>query len=170
MRALNIGGGFPVGYSDTIASVETLQEIADNVRAEVAALLPEVRVMLEPGRALAAPGIDLVTTVGAVAARQETTWLFCDAGIYNALMEAMDGQGGTSYPIELLDPPISDETQLYTLAGPTGDSIDVIGRDIELPKGIAPGTRLRFRHAGAYTLCMASRFNGFEVPPVVLSR
>lgn len=166
LRRLNIGGGFPVEYSRDGSTVETVQEIGRAVHQEADALLPSVRLMLEPGRALAGPGIDLVTTVAASVARGDTTWLFCDAGVYNALMEAMDGQGGTRYPVDVLGAAQSEERQTYILAGPTGDSIDVIARGVELPKGITPGTRLRFRHAGAYTLCMASSFNGFELPPI----
>lgn len=169
IRTLNIGGGFPVQYAPINGGeVETIEEIASAVAQAAAELPPTVQLMLEPGRALVAVGIDLVTTVVASVSRRDAAWLFCDAGVYNALMEAMPGQGSTRYPVEILDPVLSQELGVYTLAGPTGDSIDVIMRDVELPKGIGPGTRIRFRHTGGYTMSMSSEFNGFELPPVLV--
>ena len=52
------------------------------------------------------------------------------------------------------------------MAGPTGDNHDVIARDILLPAGIAVGDVLTVHSVGAYSLSVASAFNGFPIPSV----
>ena len=111
----------------------------------------------------------LVTEVIARNDRNNKPWLCLDAGIYNALYEAMIHQGATRYPVHPLNPPTEPaENQLFTLAGPTGDSLDIIARDVELPAYIGVGDKLVFEHAGAYTITMASRFNGFPAPSLYI--
>ncbi|KAF8992367.1 hypothetical protein BDQ17DRAFT_1432443 [Cyathus striatus] len=51
--------------------------------------------------------------------------------------------------------------------GPTCDSIDCVSKGILLPKALRVGDWLGFENMGAYTLCAASQFNGFEVSKVV---
>lgn len=51
--------------------------------------------------------------------------------------------------------------------GPTCDSIDCVCPLVELPSGLEVGDWLGFRGMGAYTLCAASQFNGFETSHVV---
>lgn len=51
--------------------------------------------------------------------------------------------------------------------GPTCDSIDCVCPATELPAGLGVGDWLGFRNMGAYTVCAASQFNGFERSSVV---
>jgi hypothetical protein len=108
--------------------------------------------------------IDNHAGVGRVT-RKGTPWLFLDAGVYNALYEALAFQGSTRYQVRCLRPseawPI-----VFSLAGPTGDSPDVIARDALLPADIRVGDKVVFEAVGAYTLSVSSRFNGFPTPPV----
>ena len=46
--------------------------------------------------------------------------------------------------------------------GPTCDSIDCVCPDIELAAQLEVGDWLGFENMGAYTICAASQFNGFE--------
>jgi ornithine decarboxylase len=125
--------------------------------------------IMEPGRGIVATSSVLVSEIVARSNRANKPWLCLDAGIYNALYEAMIHQGVTAYPVHLANPPTEPvETSMFTLAGPTGDSLDVIARDVELPSYIDVGDRLIFENAGAYTLAMASRFNGFPAPPLYI--
>lgn len=52
-----------------------------------------------------------------------------------------------------------------TLWGPTCDSMDKIASDVQLPN-IEVGDWIIFKDMGAYTLPVASPFNGFPVPRV----
>jgi ornithine decarboxylase len=169
LEVINIGGGFPVHY-DNHKDAPELREIVVDVHNALHALPYIPRVIMEPGRGLVATSTVLVSEVIACSDRGGKPWLCLDAGIYNALFEAMLHQGSTQYPIHLVNPPTEPvKTRKFTLAGPTGDSLDIIARDVELPDYIGIGDKLMFEHAGAYTIAMASRFNGFPEPPLYIS-
>ena len=55
--------------------------------------------MLEPGRGLVSDTCLLVSLIISRVNRRGTTWLFLDAGVYNALYEAVAFQGSTVYPV-----------------------------------------------------------------------
>lgn len=59
------------------------------------------------------------------------------------------------------------DEQLASIWGPTCDSIDCISKGLLLPRGIQVGDWLEFENMGAYTICAASQFNGFEVSRVI---
>lgn len=150
-------------YHDDVASLE---DIAACVETALDGLPHRPHLVLEPGRALVAPSMRLITSVIARTERSGDTWLYLDAGVYNALFEAMIHQGSTRYPVSRHDDAGGPRHQ-FVLAGPTGDGLDVIQREAMLPETTAPGDLLVFEQTGAYTVAMASSFNGFSVPPVV---
>lgn len=51
--------------------------------------------------------------------------------------------------------------------GPTCDSIDCVCACALLPAALRVGDWLAFAGMGAYTVCAASQFNGFEISSVV---
>lgn len=164
LEVINIGGGFPVHY-DNHQDAPELKMIVANIHNALHMLPYIPKIIMEPGRGLVATSTVLVTEVIARNDRASKPWLCLDAGIYNALYEAMIHQGATRYPTRLLNPPTEATGLLeFTLAGPTGDSLDVIARDVPLPAYTSVGDRIVFEHAGAYTICMANPFNGFPVP------
>lgn len=168
LEVLNIGGGFPVHY-DNHQDAPALREIVINLHNALHTLPYIPKIIMEPGRGLVATSTVLVSEVIARNDRANKPWLCLDAGIYNALYEAMIHQGATRYPVSLLNPPTEPTENLqFTLAGPSGDSLDVIARDVTLPAYIDVGDRLVFEHTGAYSIIMASRFNGFPVPPLYI--
>lgn len=165
IEALNLGGGFPCQYAST-EFVPTLAEIAERTFAEIDRLPYRPQLLLEPGRGLVAEAGVLVASVIARIPRGEHTWLFLDAGVYNGLFEAMAYQGSTRYPVESIRLSNASGEALFALAGPTGDAPDVITREALLPADTDVGDRLIVRNAGAYSLSVTSRFNGFPKPPV----
>lgn len=167
LEVLNLGGGFPVQYRD---SVEIgIDEIAKQVRAAVDLLPYQPLLIAEPGRRIVATCLSLVATIISRIERPDGPWLFLDCGVYNALYEALVHQGRTSYPVSQLDLRSADAPlAFYVLAGPTGDGLDMIARNVALPVDMAVCDRLLFRNVGAYTRAMASSFNGFPVPPVLV--
>ncbi|MDB5164407.1 MAG: hypothetical protein JWL89_33 [Candidatus Saccharibacteria bacterium] len=169
LEALNIGGGFPVHY-DNHQDAPELHEIVVGVHNAMHALPYMPKIIMEPGRAMVATSTVLVAEIVARNDRFKKPWLVLDAGIYNALYEAMIHQGSTRYPVRPLIPPTEPtETLAFTLAGPTGDSLDVIARDVDLPAYLGVGDRLLFEHTGAYSISMASPFNGFPAPSLYIS-
>ncbi|MDB5171127.1 MAG: ornithine decarboxylase [Candidatus Saccharibacteria bacterium] len=168
LEILNIGGGFPVHY-DTQEDIPELRQIVIDVHNALHGLPYMPKLLMEPGRGLVATSTVLVTEVIARNDRANKPWLCLDAGIYNALYEAMIHQGATRYPIHPFNPPTEPTENLsFTIAGPTGDSLDVVARDVSLPAYTDVGDVLIFEHTGAYTVTMASRFNGFPAPPLYI--
>lgn len=51
--------------------------------------------------------------------------------------------------------------------GPTCDSIDCVSPKTTLPSALQVGDWLGFDNMGAYTICAASQFNGFELSKVI---
>lgn len=165
IEILDIGGGFPCMYASSDEEI-TLAEISKTVH-EVCKKLPyQPHLILEPGRAMVADAAVLVATVIARVERIEHTWLFLDAGVYNGLFETLAYQGSIRYRITSLRPSYDAGESVFALAGPTGDSWDVISREAHLPTDIAQDDRLVFHGVGAYNLVMVGRFNGFPKPHV----
>jgi ornithine decarboxylase len=63
--------------------------------------------------------------------------------------------------------PSSEPMHICSVWGPTCDSIDCVCPEAELPGALAVGDWLAFDNMGAYTVCAASQFNGFEISNVV---
>ena len=163
MQFVNIGGGFPCQYAavDPVPSIATIAGHIDAVRG----LLGDVQLVAEPGRFIAASAAKLVVSVIARSDRGGDPWLFVDAGCYNGLFEAMTFQGHTRYPVRV-DGRASGRLRAFNIAGPTGDSADVVARGVWLPESVGEGSRLVFDNVGAYTMSMSVPFNGFPKPAV----
>jgi len=165
IEVLNIGGGYPSLYASSEQHI-SLQEIADTVHAALDLLPYKPHIILEPGRAMVAEAAVLVASVIARIERTEHTWLFLDAGVYNGLFESLAYQGAIRYRVSSMRPLADSGEAVFALAGPTGDSWDVVSRDAHLPADIGPGDKLVFHSVGAYNLVMVGRFNGFPKPDV----
>jgi ornithine decarboxylase len=152
LGTLDIGGGFPVGYGRQTSSIE---EYCGPIRAALAALADDVRVIAEPGRFIAAPAAVAVSTVMGRAMRDDRWWYYLDDGLYGSYSGQIYDHA--TYPIEAL---VSGPTHPAVLAGPTCDSIDVIRENIELPL-LDVGDLVIGRDMGAYTWASASEFNFF---------
>lgn len=169
LEVINIGGGFPVSY-DNHKSAPNLTDIVEKIHDALHALPYIPKLIMEPGRGLVATSTVLVAEVVARNNRSGWPWLVLDAGIYNALYEAMIHQGATEYSVHPLHPPEgSVDMMTCTLAGPTGDSLDIITRKAKLPSYIGVGDKIVFENTGAYTISMACGFNGFPKPELFMS-
>jgi ornithine decarboxylase len=163
IAAVDLGGGFPYRYHDD--ETPTMADIGASITQAAQHLPYSVQFLAEPGRGLVADAYALVVGVFAKNARPTGQWLYVDAGAYNALLEAMSYQGSITYRIELLrdsDAP----TEPYVLTGPTGDSLDVIDKQILLPSDVQVGDKLLIRDTGAYSFTLVTPFNGFPRPSV----
>lgn len=161
---INLGGGYPCNkYLSSDQSFD-LEDIARHTLAQYKKLPYQPQLILEPGRGMVADAGVLVASVVARVERRENTWLFLDAGAYNALFEAMAYQGSTRYLITGMRPAHDAGEMMFALAGPTGDSADIISRETLLPKDIAIGDKLIIHDIGAYNLTTSSAFNGFPKP------
>lgn len=165
-EVLNIGGGFPCNTYASSSIDLNLQEIAEGVHAECAKLPYKIKLMLEPGRGIVADSSVVVTSIIGKVSRNGSTWLFLDAGVYNGLYEVMAFQGSTRYRITSMRPSHDAGQAFFAIAGPTGDSQDVVSREVLLPEDIDVGDKLIIHDVGAYSLVTTSPFNGFPKPAV----
>jgi ornithine decarboxylase len=165
IEVIDIGGGYPCTYDSTEEEL-SLDQIAEYTYAACEKLPYKPKLVLEPGRGIIAEAGILVADVIARVERRENTWLFLDAGTYNGLFEAMAYQGSTRYKVKSIRTSFDSGESLFALAGPTGDSQDVITREALLPSDTEVGDRLIFYCVGAYSTVVTSTFNGFPKPAV----
>ncbi len=157
---LDIGGGFPAAYSDDIPGIE---EFCAPIRAELARLPGDVRLVAEPGRYIAAPAGTALASVIGKARRGDSIWYYVDDGVYGTYSGRI--YDNATYPVEV--PGRSGPLRRSVLAGPTCDSIDVIAEDLMLPE-LETGDIVAGHMMGAYTMATATEFNLFPKPRIVV--
>ena len=164
LAALDIGGGFPGPYQGN--DVPPYHWYFDTVR-EALATLPDgekLPVLCEPGRALVAEGLSLVTQV----ILRKGDKLYINDGIYGSFDELTLPGWVADYPIRVFaadgkgrvlpQPPGHTPFRVY---GPTCDTLDVLPRPLMLPEAIGPGDFIVFDAIGAYSVAVRTNFNGF---------
>ncbi len=166
LESVDIGGGFPVRYTDEVFDLEAWGR---TIEGHLHRLFPAgVRFLAEPGRAVVGDAMILVTKVISESVRQGRNWLYFDDGTYGSFLEVLLYR--MQYPLKAFT---GGPATPYVLAGPTCDSIDVFSRD---PEGHVDTVELPEMHLddllvagsmGAYTFSESTRFNGFEPPAFV---
>jgi ornithine decarboxylase len=157
-QLLNLGGGYPLQLTPEDPSIE---DVAFEINRELESLPDTIQVMAEPGRYLVGSAGCLVSQVMGIATRDDSRWLYLDLGFYSGLIELEQGIAFTL---------VSQRTgapELWSVAGPTCDAIDVLGQHY-LPATMAPEDLVFVPNTGAYSLCCASDFNGFAIPRLVM--
>ena len=164
IAALDIGGGFPGPYMGN--DVPPYHWYFDTIK-EALATLPEgekLPVMCEPGRALVAEGLSLVTQV----ILRKGDKLYINDGIYGSFDELTLPGWVADYPIRVfaLDGKgrvlaEHDGSKPFRVYGPTCDTLDVLPRPLMLPEEIGPGDFIVFDAIGAYSVAVRTNFNGF---------
>ena len=153
-QLLNLGGGYPLQFNGNEPCIE---QIGEAINRELEDIPESIQVMAEPGRYLVGSAGCLVSQIVGVASRDDARWIYLDTGVYGGLMElTMD------FPLSLVSERTGD-LGLWTLAGPTCDSIDVMGRH-QLPTNSAAGDFVYMPNLGAYCTTCACDFNGFPAP------
>lgn len=163
LQALDIGGGFPGPYSGN--DVPPYHWYFDTIRESVATLGDKkIPLLCEPGRALIAEGLSLITQV----ILRKGDRLYINDGIYGSFDELTLPGWTADYPVRVytLDAkgrslPLPGEHRPFRVYGPTCDTLDVLPRPLMLPDGIAPGDFIVFDAIGAYSVAVRTNFNGF---------
>ncbi|XP_068145899.1 ornithine decarboxylase 1 [Drosophila tropicalis] len=168
MNLLDIGGGFP-GSDD-----EKFEKIAEDVNKSLDRYFPDenVEIIAEPGRFFVASALTLICKIHAKrevrdqsTGKLDTVMYYLNDGIYGSFNCILyDHQVVTAE--HYLDS-TEDLPQFKSLLfGPTCDALDMITDNLHLPN-LKRGDLLGFPNMGAYTVPVASPFNGFEVPKVM---
>jgi len=160
MNLLDIGGGFPAPYDDSVAP---FAELAKRINAELERLFPpEIEILAEPGRFMVATAGTIVTKIIGKAVRDEKLCYYVDDGVYSTFSGILFDH--CHYHMESFK---SGKTDICTVFGPTCDALDVISMSEELPINLQHGDYLFSRNIGAYSNASSTRFNGFPPAQVV---
>ena len=163
LAALDVGGGFPGYYLNV--TVPPLDEFFAAIKEGLAELklAKSCRIYCEPGRALVADGLSVVTQV---LLRRDHT-LYINDGIYGSLNEYALPNWPVRFPLRVYSPAngriIEKKGRIATFKafGPTCDTLDVLHYPIDLPQDITAGDWIEFQKLGAYSCSLRTQFNGF---------
>jgi diaminopimelate decarboxylase len=155
---LDVGGGLPVDYAGG-------SSLAPELFA--AALVPllagrNVRLAIEPGRALVARAGALVAGVLYRKHRSAGRMLVVDTGMHHLLRPALYQAVHRVRPLRAA--PLAGPTEVV---GPICESTDVLATEADLPD-LAPGELVAFLDTGAYGMTMASNYNGQPRPAEIV--
>lgn len=165
LRMVNLGGGFPAQYRDSIPEAD------DYARAIMEAMtrhfgndLPDI--IVEPGRSI--PGdaglIDSeVVLISTKSYDEETRWVYLDIGQFGGLAETM----GEAIKYRIRTPHDGTKDGPVAIAGPTCDGADIMYErcGYRLPQALKVGDHVQILSTGAYTTTYSAvNFNGF--PPL----
>jgi ornithine decarboxylase len=161
---LDVGGGFPAEYLGTNMPPfeDFIHEIEEGVKK--LKLRRDCVLMCEPGRALVAHAVSLVTQVQL----RKDNQLYINDGIYGSLSETVDAGLHLPARAHRLSRPLSGAPMDFTLNGPTCDSLDVLPCSFSLPSDIDEGDWIEIDRVGAYSNALATHFNGFTPETLVI--
>lgn len=158
----NLGGGLAaayVGSQEPPTPSEWVEAIVDAVHAELGA---DVRLLIEPGRALVANSTVTLYRIESIK-RNVSTWVAVDGGMSDNPRPMMYG---ARYEAVIADRPLAAADVRCHLAGKHCESGDVIVPDAALASP-AVGDVVATPVTGAYGYAMASNYNGVPRAPVV---
>ncbi|KAG6332299.1 hypothetical protein ID866_6794 [Astraeus odoratus] len=176
---LDIGGGFDDARFEAAAHV---------INCAIDQYFPDrghVRLIAEPGRFYVSRAFSLATNIiarrapitderGTGGSLDETTPIamyYINEGVYGAFNCIMfDHQKVHPYVLSMngsFHVSATEPMSTSSIWGPTCDSIDCVCKSVELPSALQVGDWLGFNNMGAYTICAASCFNGFQLSEVI---
>ncbi len=159
----DLGGGLGVPYltnnelpPDPGAYAQTIARAMDGL---------DLKLILEPGRLIAANAGVLVSRVIYVKRGEQKQFLILDAGMIDLMRPALYDAHHEIVPVA--EPAMDRRHAVYDVVGPVCETTDLFARDRDLPE-LADGDLVAFLTAGAYGAVMASAYNARPPAPEVL--
>ena len=160
MNVLDIGGGFPAPYDET---VKPFRELATKINAELERLFPrDIEILAEPGRFMIATAATSVVTILGKALRDGKVCYYVDDGVYHTYSGIIFDH--CHYHMKSFR---KGKDQICGVFGPTCDALDVISMSENLPADLELGELLYSPNIGAYSHASSTYFNGFPPAKVV---
>jgi len=160
MNLLDIGGGFPAPYDDT---VKPFRELASIINRELNRLFPKnIQILAEPGRFLCATAATAVSKIIGKAMREGKLCYYINDGVYHTFSGVIFDH--CHYHMKSFK---RGPTQICSVFGPTCDALDVVSMAEELPGDLQLGDLLYSEQIGAYSHASSTWFNGFPPATVV---
>lgn len=153
VNTLNLGGGMGVTYRPE-QPAPTAAQFAQAMAPVLRRL--RVKLVLEPGRAIAADAGVLITRVRYVKQGEQRRFVIVDAAMTDLIRPALYEGFHPIAPV--IDPLRDGTTSQCDVVGPVCESADFLAQDRPLPP-VARGDLLAVQLAGAYGFSMASNYN-----------
>ncbi len=150
---IDLGGGLGITYD--AEEPPHPREWGRAVR-EVLADLPDVEVLVEPGRVIAGNAGVLLTRVLYVKSQGDRRFVIVDAGMNDLARPALYGAHHAILPVR--EPAADAPREVVDVVGPICESGDFLARGRSLPP-LRPGDLLAVMSAGAYGFTMSSNYN-----------
>ena len=159
LKLLDIGGGFPAHYDDTVPAFTSL---ATTINTELDRLFPEpIEILAEPGRFLVASAATAVAQIIGKAVRGGKLCYYLDDGVYHTYSGVIFDH--CQYHLKSFK---EGPTQLCSVFGPTCDALDTISLAEQLPD-LELGELVYAENMGAYCAASSTCFNGFSPARIV---
>lgn len=170
-EVFNLGGGFGVRYTDADPEIdieENIRRIGQHLLCGCAeARFPMPRILLEPGRSIAAnAGLTLYRTTGVKEIDGYLNYVTVDGGMTDNIRFALYR---ADYELTNASRMNDEMSYLCTVAGRCCESGDRIAENIYLQKP-ARGDIIAVLGTGAYNYAMASNYNRVPKPAMVMVR
>jgi len=160
MNLLDIGGGFPAPYDET---VKPFRELAKKINAVLDRLFaPDIEILAEPGRFMIATAATSLVTILGKAVRDGKVCYYVDDGVYHTYSGIIFDH--CHYHLKSFR---KGPLQICGVFGPTCDALDVISMSESLPADLELGELLYSENIGAYSHASSTSFNGFPPAKVV---
>jgi ornithine decarboxylase len=160
MNLLDIGGGFPAPYDET---VKPFRELAGIINREINRLFPKnIQILAEPGRFLCATTATAVSKIIGKAVRDQKLCYYINDGVYHTFSGVIFDH--CHYHLKSFK---RGPTQICSVFGPTCDALDVVSMAENLPGNLQRGDLLYSEQIGAYSHASSTYFNGFPPANVV---
>ena len=150
LKHLDVGGGLGVAY---LAEEPPHPSTYVSQLIERLAPFPDLELVFEPGRAIAANAGILVTQVEYLKQNQDKHFAIVDAGMNDLLRPSLYQAWQNIIPVS----PHEGDSQQYDIVGPVCETGDFLGKDRALC--LTQGDLLAVRSAGAYGFTMSSNYN-----------
>lgn len=158
LRTLNIGGGFPVPYTEA-----DHYPAPANFAESLAPLLHGWQLMIEPGRSIIADAGMLVISILYLKEQGGHRFAITDGSMTDLIRPALYEAVHPVVPVRQS----AGEPRSTLVVGPVCESADVLSRDALL-SDLTEGDQLAVLAAGAYGMTMASNYNMRTRPAEVL--
>jgi len=160
MNLLDIGGGFPAPYDET---VKPFRELASIINREINRLFPKnIQILAEPGRFLVATAATAISKIIGKAVREGKLCYYVNDGVYHTFSGVIFDH--CHYHLKSFK---RGPTQICSVFGPTCDALDVVSMAENLPGDLQLGDLLYSEQIGAYSHASSTYFNGFPPAKVI---
>lgn len=156
---MDLGGGLGVRYNQE--SPPSPAEYIHTIKQKLGTR--RLKILLEPGRAIAANAGLLLTRVEYIKKTSDKNFLIVDAAMNDLLRPSLYNAW---QDIVVCDLNKTTEEAVFDVVGPVCETGDFLGKARRL--AVSPGDLLAIRTAGAYGFVMSSNYNTRNRPPEIM--